>query len=273
MISARTARAVVGVVCALLVPLTLTGCAQPRRAGGPAVTPYPETLQGRLDNYEVQWRASVGPRRAKLQDEYTAGLRASEAAAQALQVGDQAPAFELPDTSDEPVALADLLSRGPVVLVWYRGGWSPWCTITLRAYAEAWPQIQELGATLVAISPQTVENSLLTQQLGQFEFDVLSDAGNRVARQYGLSHKLPPAVVADLRASADPRTRVELREYNGDASDELPLTATYVIDCDGVIRYAFVDPDYRKRAEPADVVALLKELQAGAAEQPGAVPQ
>jgi predicted metalloprotease with PDZ domain/peroxiredoxin len=116
------------------------------------------------------------------------------------------------------------------------------------------PRINASGGALVAISPQTVDNSALTQELGQFQFDLLSDSGNQVARQYGLAYKLSPAMAAELHAAVD------LEVYNGDNSGELPLTATYVVDPQGVIRYAFVDPDFRKRAEPAEVVAALKMI-------------
>jgi peroxiredoxin len=238
--------------------LAVAGCAQKdRTAAGPA--PYPDTLQGRLDLYQSE---SVPPPRTKLQDGHIAELRDTGVAERALKVGAKAPVFELPGVSGEPVRLGDLLREGPAVLVWYRGGWSPQCMIALRTYAEVHPQIRELGATLVAISPQTADNSELTQMLGQFEFEVLSDTGNHVARQFGLVYKLSPGAAADLRQA------VSLREYNGDDSGELPLTATYVIDREGVIRYAFVDPDYRRRAEPADVLAALKELAASPEEQP-----
>jgi predicted metalloprotease with PDZ domain/peroxiredoxin len=255
-------RAAFGVTCAVLVTLAVGGCAQ-RHAVGPAVPRKPKTLQERLEDYRIQRRQLLGPQRAKIREDYLAAVRASGIAARALHVGDKAPAFELPNAWDELVSLQDLLRQGPVVLLWYWGGWDPYSMIELRAYEEALSQIQGAGATLVAISPQNVEHTLETQQLGQFAFESLSDAGNRVARRFGLAHKLTPAFVKDLRATADPRVATDLREYNGDDSGEMPLAATYVIDREGVIRYAFVDPDYRKRAEPADVLAVLKEISAG----------
>jgi len=246
------------------------GAAAPPVASAPAPTPEPtlaptpvpvaapeRVLQARLADFEQKWRNTTPPARVKMYDDFVKSLRTSGITARALNVGATAPLFTLPSTEGAPVALADLLKQGPVVLLWYRGGWCPFCTLELRAYAEALPRFQELGATVVAISPQSVDNALMTQQLGQFSYALLSDLGNVVARQYGLVYKLAPEVLADVRG------RVNLEEYNGDDSYELPLAATYVIGTDGTIRYAFIDADYRKRAEPEDVVAVLKTLRAG----------
>lgn len=246
------------------------GAAAPPVASAPAPTPAPTSaptpvtvaapervLQARLAEFEQNWRNATPPARVKMYDDFVKSLRTSGITARAVNVGATAPPFELPSVEGTSVALADLLKQGPVVLLWYRGGWCPFCTLELRAYAEALPRFRELGATVVAISPQTVENAMMTQQLGQFEYTLLSDLGNVVARQYGLVYQLTPDVLADVRG------RVNLEEYNGDDSYELPLAATYVIGTDGTIRYAFIDADYRKRAEPEDVLTVLKTLRAG----------
>jgi peroxiredoxin len=117
------------------------------------------------------------------------------------------------------------------------------------------PELTALGANLVAISPQTPDNSLTTQQKNELSFNVLSDKSNAVAKQYGIAYTLPPEIAASFKGKLD------LVKFNGDESNELPLSATYVIGTDGVIRYAFVDADYRNRAEPADIIAALRALQ------------
>ncbi len=91
-----------------------------------------------------------------------------------------------PDAISGQVSLSALLERGPVALVFYRGEWRPYCNLTLRAYQTIQPQIQELGATMVAVSPQTPDNSLTTVEKKGLTFPVLSDQGNAVAREYGL---------------------------------------------------------------------------------------
>ncbi len=181
-------------------------------------------------------------------------VAASGLVKRAKSEGDRAPAFALPNANGETVRLAELLERGPVVLVWYRGGWCPYCNIQLLGYRRALDEFTKRGATLVAISPQTPDNSLDTKEKNDLAFPVLSDVGNAVARQYGVVFTLPSEVASIYREKFD------LRAYNGDDSNTLPLAATYVIDTEGTIRYAFLDPDYRKRAEPADVLAALDRL-------------
>jgi peroxiredoxin len=175
----------------------------------------------------------------------------------ALKVGDRAPDFELPDTLGKTFKFSDLPARGPIVLTWYRGGWCPYCNIALRGFHKALPEIQAAGATLVAVSPEIPESAMNTVQKNQLGFPLLSDHQNKVARAFGIAYKVPDAVVETLKKSGR-----DLARINGSDSGELPLAVTYVIDTDRVIRYAFLDTNYRKRAEPADVIAALKQLKA-----------
>jgi peroxiredoxin len=181
-------------------------------------------------------------------------VRKSGVTDKALKVGDRAPDFELPDASGKKVKLSELIARGPVVVTWYRGGWCPYCNIALRGLHKRLPEIRSAGATLVAISPETPDNSLSTAEKNHLDFEVLSDRGNKVAHAYGVAYKIPRVIAEQFKG------RLDLAKHNGDDSGTLPLGATYVIDREGIIRYAFVDPDYRKRAEPSDVVAALRGL-------------
>ena len=176
--------------------------------------------------------------------------------AKAAKVGDKAELFALPDATGNTTRLEDLLKKGPVVLTWYRGGWCPYCNIALRGLLEVEPKIRELGATLVALSPETPDNVAATTKANALTFAVLSDKGNGVARAYRIVYKLPDKISAAMKGH-----KLDLAKRNGDASDELPLAVTYMIDTDRTIRWAFVDADYRKRAEPADVVEALKKLK------------
>ena len=172
----------------------------------------------------------------------------------ALKVGDHAPEFQLPSASGKKVKLSELISRGPVVVTWYRGGWCPYCNIALRGFHKALPEIPAEGATLVAISPETPDNSLTTVEKNHLDFEVLSDRGNKAAHAYGVAYKIPTVIGEQFKG------RLDLAKHNGDGSGELPLGATYIIDRDGIIRYAFVDADYRKRAEPSAVLEVLRGL-------------
>ncbi|MEU6148104.1 peroxiredoxin-like family protein [Streptomyces sp. NPDC047081] len=170
----------------------------------------------------------------------------------ALTVGDRAPHFRLPSATGEFVALDDLLTRGPVVLTFYRGAWCPYCNIALRAFQQHHNAITARGARLVAVSPQVPDESLSLSEKHDLAFDVLSDIGSDAATQYGLAFDLPD----DLAGVYD-KLGFGLQRVNGGHPRTLPLPATYVIDRDGVIRWAFVHTDYTLRAEPADILAAL----------------
>ena len=128
----------------------------------------------------------------------------------------------------------------------------------MRAYQKILPQITALGAALVAISPQTPDRSQATLLKNFLEYEVLSDLGNKVARQFGLVYPLAEEMRAIYQGFG-----VHLPEYNGDESWELPLPGTFVIDQEATVRHAFVDADYTNRLEPAAILDSLRELQSG----------
>lgn len=213
-----------------------------------------KSLQAQLDARKAAWaeKASDHVKRA-----YTEGIDAVVEAgveSQAKQVGEQAPDFSLSNATGQKIRLSDYLAKGPVVLTWYRGGWCPYCNITLRQLQLELPNFQAKGASLIALTPELPDKSLSTQEKHALEFEVLSDVGNEVARAYGIVFKLTEEVGEMYQNAFD------LHAYNGDESKELPLAATYVIDVDGSIQYAFLDAEYRNRAEPSDILAILDKL-------------
>ncbi|MFH8694506.1 peroxiredoxin-like family protein [Streptomyces chartreusis] len=182
-------------------------------------------------------------------------LADSGQADRALTVDDRAPRFTLPSATGRPVALDDLLAEGPVVLTFYRGTWCPYCNIALRALQQHHDAITACGARLVAVSPQIADESLTLTEKYDLAFDVLSDIGSDTAKQYGLAFDLPD----DLAAVYD-KLGFDLQNVNDGHPRTLPLPATYVIDRDGTIRWAFVNTDYTTRAEPADIITALDTL-------------
>ena len=170
----------------------------------------------------------------------------------ALGVGANAPLFTLPDARGGEVALAALLTRGPVVLIFYRGAWCPYCNLQLAAFQAALPAIRTAGAELVAVSPQTPDQSLTLAEQRELAFPVLSDVGNRVARDYGLVFASSEAATGTLRELG-----VELSAFNGDDSNTLPAPSTFVVGQDGQIQFASVSGDYRWRVGPEEILAVL----------------
>ncbi|OLT60909.1 peroxiredoxin-like family protein [Moorena bouillonii] len=172
-----------------------------------------------------------------------------------LNVGDKAPNFTLPNAVGKPVELQDLLATGAVVISFYRGQWCPYCNLELRALQQFLPEIQKLGATLVAISPQTPDNSLSTTEKNHLTFEVLSDVGNKIAKEFGLVFTVPEELRPVYQSFG-----IDLPAHNGDETFELPIAATYVINSDGTITHAFVDLDYTKRLDPEEIVSALQTL-------------
>ncbi len=172
----------------------------------------------------------------------------------ALNVGDKAPDFTLNNALNETISLYKELEKGPVVLTWYRGGWCPYCNITLHYLQEKLPEFKKIGATLIALTPELPDNSLSTSEKNKLEFTVLSDVGNTVGKDYGVVFKLTDDVASIYQEGFG------LNQKNGDDSNELPLAATYVIDKKGIIQFAFLDADYTERAEVTDILSSLNKL-------------
>lgn len=212
-------------------------------------------LQQQLDDFRAEFVRKAPPGRAELYDAKVEEMRRTFPVDAALKKGDRAPEFTLPDATGQPVSLSERLRGGPAVVVFYRGGWCPYCNIQLRAYQNAFDDIAALGGRLLALSPQSPDGSLSTAEGNELRFDVLSDTGNTAARAFGIAYELPQELQATMRANGK-----ALPGINGDDSWELPLTATYVIAQDGTIALAAVELDYRCRLPPEDVLAALRAL-------------
>lgn len=172
-----------------------------------------------------------------------------------LQVGAKAKDFALNDTFGNKVYLFEELTKGPVVLTFYRGGWCPYCNRQLRAYQEILPQIESLGAQLIAITPQLPDQSLSFQEKEALSFRVLSDPNGIVSAAYKLLYEVP-----EYLKQMYLRQNINLREYNGTDHWILPVTGTFMIDEQSVIRSAYVNPDFTKRMEPEDILMELSKL-------------
>ncbi|GCF11416.1 peroxiredoxin-like family protein [Dictyobacter arantiisoli] len=214
-------------------------------------------LQEQLDILKDQVYKLMPEDAAKESQKTLESLVNSGMVEKALKENNLAPDFTLPNALNQRVTLSHLLEQGPVVLVFYRGGWCPFCNLELRAYQKLLPAFQALGVTLVALSPMLPDHSLTTAEKQHLAFPVLSDVGNQVARQFGLVFQMDE----QTRKRRARLGGANLPEYNGDDSWEVPIPGTFLIDQSRTIRLAFVDADITRRLEPSIVLARLKELK------------
>jgi peroxiredoxin len=185
----------------------------------------------------------------------TKRLKESRLEDHALQTGQTMPDFELPDATGEIVRSVDLRSQGPLLITFYRGSWCPFCNLALRALQERNAEIKTRGVTLLAISPQTPDHSLTLQEKHSLQFPVLSDEGNRVARQFGIVFALDPGL-----KTVQEQFGVDIPAHNGDRTFELPVPATFLVSTDGKVLKSYAEADYMQRLDPETALDWIREL-------------
>lgn len=238
----------------LAAALLLPALAFSQKDGATAQQKAPVPLSKELTALQEQYKKTLPPEMSLVMEKGIQQVGASPVMKAAKKTGDQAPDFMLPSSAGPYVQLKERLAQGPVVIVWYRGGWCPYCNLQLASWERHVKDLQDAGGQLIAISPELPDSAMSTAERHKADFTVLSDTGAVVARSYGLVYALPEEV-AKIYAQA-----LNLEAYNGNKRMEMPLSATYVIDKDGVIRYSFLEADYRKRAEPSEVIEAVKKL-------------
>lgn len=174
----------------------------------------------------------------------------------AIKIGQKAPDFKLPNPNGKSVSLAILLEKGPVVITFYRGNWCPYCNLQLRALQARLEDIHALGATLVAISPQVPDGSLTKDEINGMDFVVLSDQDAKVAVEYGVAWEVPEFLAEHMRVGR----KLDLAKINNGNDNVLPIPATFIVGPQGVVRWSYVNVDYRTRSEPDEIIEALKNL-------------
>jgi peroxiredoxin len=175
--------------------------------------------------------------------------------AEYLTIDEKAPGFVLPNADGKPVSLVNLLRSGPVVLTWYRGSWCPYCHLQLRHLQNFLPNFWEAGAVLVALTPEPPDESLLSWKENWLQFEVLTDANNLVARKFGITRPVFEHVTDAIGEGHISELLIEK------AVVELPLPAAYVLDTRSIVKYVFIDEDYRKQADPSKILEVLRGLK------------
>ena len=218
------------------------------------------SLKEQLAEYRAGWYQRVPAERQAIMQRHIEQLRNGAIARTMLKVGDRAPPIVLGNAKGETVDVGTLLKNGPVIVTFYRGGWCPYCNLELKAFQEVLPEIAVAGASLVAISPEKPDDTLSTAEKNALTFEVLSDVGQKVGRAFGLVYEF-----TDELKSAYQGFGLDIPARNGAPGEwALPVSATYVIDRDGLIIYAYTDVDYRDRADPRDVLKVLTQRSAAA---------
>tara|TARA_R110000751_G_scaffold88475_3_gene174766 strand:+ start:110 stop:760 length:651 start_codon:yes stop_codon:yes gene_type:complete len=189
-------------------------------------------------------------------DEIINEAKAKDLGNKAIQINQQAPHFELPNQEGKQILLDDLLAKGPVVITFYRGDWCPYCNLQLRALQARLNDIHQLGATLVAISPQVPDGSLTESEIAKMEFMVLSDQDAKIASEYGVTWEVPEFLLDHMRIDR----QLDLVQINNGNGLILPIPATFVIGKDGLIKWSYVNVDYRTRSEPDDILKALEDI-------------
>lgn len=215
-----------------------------------------ESIQSKLNRKSEEFSKKIDE---STKESFAIGLQKikdSGVLERALKKGDKAPDFELKSPDGEIYRLYDILANGPVVLTWYRGGWCPYCNIYLKGLRDAAHEIEARGATLVAISPEQPEKGQETAIENKIPFILLSDINNEAGKKFNIVFKQPEIILAKFVNYG-----INLTEYNGNGDNELPLSATYVIGRKGKILYSFLDIDYKKRAEPKEIISVLDLIE------------
>jgi peroxiredoxin len=218
------------------------------------------SLKEQLAEYRAGWYRRVPAERQAIMQRHIHQLRSGVIARTMLKVGDRAPAMVLENARGATVDLGTLLEKGPVIVTFYRGGWCPYCNLELKAYQEILPQIVAAGASLVAISPEKPDDTVSTAEKNALTFEVLSDVGQKVGRAFGLVYEFTEELKHAYHGF-----NLDIPARNDTPNEwALPVSATYVIDSDGSIVYAYTDVDHRDRADPRDVLAVLMRKAAAA---------
>ncbi|QXP79430.1 MULTISPECIES: peroxiredoxin-like family protein [Winogradskyella] len=174
----------------------------------------------------------------------------------AIKIGEKATDFKLPNPQGNLISLSNLIDKGPVVVTFYRGSWCPYCNLQLRALQAKLSKIKALGATLVAISPETPDGTLTNDEISKMEFIVLSDQNAKVASQYGVAWEVPEFLMEHMRVDRN----LDLKKINNGNDTILPIPATFILGSDGIVKWSYVNVDYRTRSEPDEIIKALENL-------------
>lgn len=218
--------------------------------------PAGKSLANELGTFYNQFHSDLPPEASSIIKSATSDAKQTFDPSTAIQIGARFPDFVLPDATGQEVSSADLLRHGPMLVSFYRGEWCPFCNIELRALQKYLPQFKAKGVTLVTISPELPDQTLSVTEKHSLEFPVLSDVGNKLARQLGIVVRQ-----ADGMRTIFEMSSIDWQARYGDDSLEVPVPATMLVDEEGVVRNTFLDANFHRRLEPETALQWIDDLQ------------
>jgi peroxiredoxin len=213
-------------------------------------------LQDELDAVRDRCYENTPSHISRVRQEAIDDLVSSGIAENAIHAGDHAPGFRLRDADGRVISSYDLLNNGPVLIVFYRGRWCPYCELDLRAIQSVARQLSASGASIVAISQQSAQESRSTERLHGLSFPSLVDRGGKVARAFGVRWKLS----RELRA-AEIECGLDLAIVNDEPSWTLTMPARFVISPEGIVEYADISADYTRRCDPSELLPIVNHIR------------
>ena len=169
-----------------------------------------------------------------------------------LRVGDAAPVFTAKDQNGKTVNLKQALKNGPVVMLFYRGQWCPFCNKQLSHFSDSLQMLRAKGASVLAITPETEENVKKTVEKTKSSFPILEDEGMAIMKMYKVNFAVDENTITKYKGYG-----IDFDKANGGNGANLPVPATYIIGKDGIVKYVFFNTDYRKRASVQDIINNL----------------
>ena len=196
------------------------------------------------------------PELMELFDRSLQNFRDQGVPADSIKVGEFLEQFTLQDALGTPLSLSDIVESGPAVIVFYRGGWCPYCNLALRTYQlELLPVLDTLGARLIAVSPQLPNESLTTAESAGLSFTVLSDPGSRLADRMGIAFDQTDEILEAQRGLG-----LDLTKVNAEGAVRLPRPTVLIVDQNRMVRFVDIRPDYTARTEVIDIIQALSEI-------------
>ena len=176
----------------------------------------------------------------------------AQEAPEGLFLNSRAPDFKGKDQNGNDVRLKDLLKKGKVVLVFYRGEWCPYCNKNLKKLEDSLQLIKDKGATVVAITPEKPESIAKTVEKTKAEYPILHDEELKIMKAYDVEFEVPANTLTRYRNAG-----IKIDETNGKNGNYLPVPATYIIDKEATIIYRFFNQDYKKRPSVKEILDQL----------------